>query len=137
MTTEFLKWNNSFSVKVKEIDDQHKNLVNMLNELYSSFMNKAHEDKIEKIVSSLVDYTVYHFNTEEKYFHQFKYQDTAEHILEHNEFKKTVSHFQEKLKKNKTALTYEVINFLRDWLQEHIAVSDKKYSKCFVDNGLK
>jgi hemerythrin-like metal-binding protein len=80
---------------------------------------------------------VYHFGTEEKYFRQFKFQDSEEHILEHNEFKKTVLHFQKQLEKNKAALTFEVINFLRNWLLKHIAVSDKKYSKCFIDNGLK
>ncbi len=137
MTKDFLKWDDTYSVNIKEIDEQHKELVCELNKLYSAFMNRVHDDKIEKIVLSLIDYAIYHFGTEEKYFHQFKFQYIDEHISEHNEFRKTISFFQDKLEKNKGSLTYEVINFLRDWLMKHIVVSDKKYIKCFVENGLK
>jgi len=134
---EFLKWSDEYSVKVQEIDEQHKKLVAMLNSLYNAYMHKEHAEKVELIVAELVKYTVYHFQTEEKYFSQFNYENRIEHICEHKNFTEKVIEFQEKLKKNKSALAIEVINFLRSWLVNHIGMSDKKYIDCFVKGGLK
>lgn len=137
MASELLQWKEEFSVEVEEIDIQHKNIVKILNDLNSAFMEKKQEQVIEKIVAELSDYTVYHFDTEERYFLQFDFEHSQEHIREHNDFKEKVLQFEEKLKTNKTFLTYEVISFLKDWLVKHIAGSDKLYIKCFKDNGLK
>ena len=134
---EFLKWNKDYSVQVEEIDNQHKKLVEMLNELYVAFMHKEQDKKVEEIITRMVDYTIYHFDTEETYFQELNYEDADEHIAEHEDFKNKLAEFQEKLKKNKSALAIETINFLRGWLVNHIGKNDKKYIDCFVKGGLK
>lgn len=137
MALDFFKWENKYSVEIDEIDNQHKKIVHMLNELYTAFMYKEQEEKVEGIVSEMVSYTMEHLNNEERYFRKFNFSYSAEHMLEHKEFKEKVHGFQEKLAINKSALNIEMINFLRNWLMSHILVTDKKYTKCFQENGVR
>ena len=125
------------SVKSEEIDQQHKQLVNILNELYQAFMDREHKEKIGTIISQLADYTKYHFNTEENYFISFNYLDREKHIKEHQDFKKKVDEFIKKYHDNSGSLTYDVMNFLRNWLNNHIMETDQKYIECFIQNGVK
>lgn len=136
MSTEFFPWKDNYSVTVMEIDNQHKAITEMLNELYDSFMKKEHENKLGEILSRLSDYAVYHFATEEKYFSLFRYSNRIPHIREHNDFTEKIRTFRIEFDKNSSALTYKLINFLREWLMNHILVSDKEYVKCFKENGL-
>jgi hemerythrin len=136
MSTLFFPWKDFYSVSVIEIDNQHKVITEMLNELYDSFIKKEHEIKLGEILSRLSDYAVYHFETEEKYFSQFRYGKRIAHIREHNDFTDKIKAFRKEFDKNSTALTYKLINFLREWLMNHILVSDKEYVMCFKENGL-
>jgi hemerythrin len=136
MSTEFFPWKDTYSVSVMEIDNQHKAITEMLNELYDSFMKKEHENKLGEILSRLSNYAVYHFETEEKYFSLFRYSNRIPHIREHNDFTDKIKAFRKEFDKNSSALTYKLINFLREWLMNHILVSDKEYVKCFKENGL-
>jgi hemerythrin-like metal-binding protein len=133
----FFKWTDKMSVNFEEIDNQHKKLVDFLNEMYSAFMNREHKEKVGSIIDQMTKYAVYHFETEEKYFVAFSFHGTAEHIVEHNDFRQKVLEFAEKYKQNNSALTYNVMNFLRNWLTNHIMDSDRKYIECFTRNGLK
>lgn len=137
MTKIFFAWKDEYSVNVQEIDEQHKKIINMLNELYTAFMLKEHRIKIGSIVAELGEYANYHFTTEEKYFKEFGYSEQRAHIIEHELFNEKVKLFCEEYKVNKSALTFTVINFLKDWLNKHILVEDKKYMECFEKNGLK
>lgn len=133
----FFRWTDEMSVRSKEIDQQHKQLVAILNELYQAFMNKEHTEKIGSIIGRLSDYTKYHFNTEEKYFNAFFYDDRENHFKEHQDFKDKVNEFTQKYHANSGALTYDIMNFLRSWLLNHIMKTDKKYMECFFNNGVK
>lgn len=133
----FFRWTDKMSVKSEEIDQQHKQLVNIINELYQAFMDREHKEKIGSVISQLADYTKYHFNTEENYFTSFNYSDREKHIKEHQDFRKKVDEFIKKYHDNSGSLTYDVMNFLRNWLKNHIMETDPKYIECFNQNGVK
>ena len=129
-------WNDSYSVRVREIDRQHQMLVTMINDLNDAMKQGKGKDVLGKIVSGLTSYTATHFKTEEKYFDRFKYPDADSHKKEHTAFVKKVSDFKKGFEEGKLMLTVDVMNFLSDWLLKHIKGADKKYSQLFVDNGL-
>lgn len=133
----FFKWTEQMSVNSSEIDDQHKRLVGLLNDMYQAFLDKQHLERLGPVIAELVAYAKYHFDTEEKYFTAFRFDGSAEHILEHMDFRHKVDEFVSKFEINKGALTYEVMNFLRNWLNNHIMVTDRKYIECFRLNGVR
>ena len=130
-----MQWDDSFSVNVKEIDQQHQKLVGMLNEFYGH-VGKDAGQAFRALLDSLVEYTQYHFSTEEKYFKKFMYPDAANHADEHKEFTEKVLDVKNRLYQKKLVLSLEITTFLKDWLTHHIKGSDKAYGQFFNDNGL-
>ena len=130
-----INWDDSFSVNVREIDDQHKKLVAMLNEFYG-YIGKDSGDAFKKLLNSLVDYTVYHFATEERYFARFGYPASKAHIEAHQQFAARVLEVKKRLESGELVLSFEITTFLKDWLTTHIKGSDKAYSKFFNEHGL-
>ena len=132
-----INWNDSFSVNVAKIDQQHQKLVSMINELNDAMKQGKGKDVLGKIINGLISYTANHFKTEEMYFEQFGYSETDSHKKEHSVFVQKVSEFKDGFEKGKLSLSIEVMNFLSDWLQNHIKGTDKKYSQFFNEKGLK
>jgi hemerythrin len=132
-----IKWNDSFSVKVAEIDKQHQKLIVMINELNDAMRQGKGKDVLGKIINGLVEYTATHFKTEENYFKQFNYPQALAHKKEHDAFVQKVSEFKDEFEKGKISLTLEVMKFLSDWLRNHIKGTDKHYSQYFNEHGLK
>lgn len=95
------------------------------------------KDVLGKIVKELVGYAVTHFRTEEKYFDQFGYPETDSHKKEHSDFIKKVAEFKNEFETGRVGLSIPVMNFLSDWLQNHIKETDKKYGPFFNEEGLK
>ncbi len=129
-----IKWQDKFSVGYEIFDNQHKELIKIINSLEELIKDKdIHEDllydKINGIFSELLDYTVYHFTTEEEIFEEKGYELTEEHKNIHNEFvesvKEEVARFE--LGKNERVVALEIYNNLIDWLMNHILGTDKKY----------
>ena len=132
-----IKWDNNYSVNVSEFDNQHQKLVEMINELNDAMREGKAKDVLGKIIDGLLDYTGVHFSNEEKYFAQFVYPDTFSHKKEHNDFVKKVTEFKQGFDNGRLMLSMEIMNFLTDWLINHIQKSDKKYSSFFNGKGLK
>ena len=132
-----ITWNDTLSVKVAEIDRQHQKLISMINELNDAMRQGKGKDVLGEIIKSLVDYTVTHFKTEETYFDKFGYPEKDSHKKEHTDFVKKTSDFKEGFEKGKLGLSIELMNFLSNWLQNHIKGTDKKYSQFFNEKGLK
>lgn len=131
-----ITWTPEMSVNVREIDDQHKHFVGLMNELYSTAFQGGAKEKLAEILNKLVDYTNLHFQTEEKYFEQFQYELTAEHEKLHNELKVKVATFVERFRVEGESIIAELMDFLEDWLVDHLENQDKKYTKCFNEHGL-
>ena len=132
-----IKWDDSLSVKVAKIDLQHQKLVWMINQLSDAMKQGKGKDVLGKIVNDLIGYTATHFKTEEDYFNQFRYPETDSHKKEHIAFVQKVTEFKDGFEKGKLSLSIEIINFLSNWLQNHIKGTDKKYSQFFNGKGLK
>lgn len=128
----FIEWDDSLNVQVKEIDDQHKNLIITINKAHEISSN---EDK-EKILNNLIEFTRVHFSTEEKYFKKFKFEGTEEHMQEHADLILKVLKYKDLFDESKCDWN-EFLNFLKNWLEDHLKELDQKYVKCFKENGLK
>ena len=133
MVKTFLPWTEVYSVKNEEIDNQHKRLINMLNKLYNAYMEKAPYNKLKEIIDELVEYTDYHFSTEEKLFKEKGFKQAESHIEQHENFKKQVIQFQEDFAAKKTTLNMKLITFLGDWIRKHILGSDQEYVSLLKD----
>lgn len=132
-----IQWNDSFSVNVVEIDRQHQKLVGMINDLTDAMRQGKSKDILGKIINGLIGYAVTHFRAEEKYFDQFGYPETNSHKKEHSYFTKKIAEFKAGFDAGKLGLSIEVMDFLSNWLQDHIKGVDKKYGPFFNEKGLK
>lgn len=133
----FVNWTDELSVHVSVIDEQHKKLVGILNDIYDAMQLGQGAAIVSKILDNLVEYTIVHFSAEEKYMKEFNFKEYAAHKLEHENLVDQVKKFQADLAAGKVFISIEIMNFLRDWLSNHILVTDKKYTACFNQNGLK
>ena len=132
-----IEWKEEYSVNVKEIDNQHKKLVEIINSLYSVINNIDIDDKkLVVLFADLISYADLHFNTEEGYFDKFGYPESKHHKDAHKLFRKKIFSLITQYKKKKIEATFELVDFLEDWFLGHLAIEDKKYSKFFNDHGL-
>ena len=133
---DFITWKDSFSVGVISIDDQHRNLVRMINDLYVEFYKGISDDFLKKLIAELEKYTVYHFNYEEKFMKLYGFSGYAEHKKEHESFIEKIGSYKEILSKSNKTAVIDFATFLKDWLLKHIMGTDKKYMKLFTEKGM-
>ncbi len=130
-----IQWSKEHSVNVKELDDQHKTFIDLLNRSYNLINSKSSQEDLKNILADLISYAVNHFDTEEKYFDLYNYENSTEHKEEHKKLKNQVLDFQKDFLAGKKDVTVELIDFLENWLVDHLDSQDKKYTKCFNDHG--
>jgi hemerythrin len=131
-----LEWSSSLSVNVAEIDGQHQKLITMMNDLYNAMRTGKGKDAIGPILTSLIEYAGSHFILEEKLMAQHFYPQAAPHKAEHTAFVKKVSDFKKEFDKGTAMLSVELMNFLYDWLKNHIMKTDKAYGPFFNSKGV-
>jgi hemerythrin len=124
---KFFTWQENYNLGIPAIDEQHQKLVELINRFYDSFYKSETNEIMYPILEELIEYTVYHFNTEEDLFRKYNYNEIISHTQSHEDFKKKVLEFQKQFLEGKT-ITYRVMAFLREWLTNHILVSDKEYA---------
>lgn len=131
------KWEEKYSVGIQSIDNQHKEIFNYLNSLLDALKLGQADKVLLQIVLELEKYAFVHFQKEEFFFERFNYSGAIEHIKEHQFFIQKVASLKSELKSGKMVISIELLNFLKDWIINHISISDKAYSVCFLKNGLK
>jgi hemerythrin len=128
-------WQPSYSVGVKLIAAQHKKLFSILNNLQDG-MNDSNPAVLENIIFDLKAYVKFHFGQEEEYFKKFNYEDAPNHLKQHRFYVEKINELHGRYLKNESNVADEILSFLNDWILNHIQIIDKKYTKCFNDNGL-
>ena len=132
-----ITWNNMLSTGVTEQDNQHKKLIDLINQLNDAMQAGKGSEVLGKVLAELVNYTVFHFGYEEKLMAQHKYEDTPAHKAEHSKFVQTAGDFKKKFDSGTAVVSVEIMNFLRDWLTSHIMKTDKKLGQSLVKLGVK
>ena len=133
---DLITWDSSFSVNVEMIDKQHQMLVQMINDLNNAMLNGNEKETVEKLINKLITYAAMHFAREEHYFDQFGYPEADIHKKQHKDFEKKVSAFQADLKADRQSLSQDIMQFLSNWLVEHIKGSDKKFGPFLTERGV-
>lgn len=127
-----------YSVNIKHLDGHHKRLFALVNTLHDAMKQKETRDVLGKVFSELLDYTVYHFRAEEELFEKYAYPDYQRHKKEHEDLTKQALELKSKFDTDKfrITLTMETMDFLRDWLKNHIQGEDKKYGPFLNSKGV-
>lgn len=126
-----------YSVGIKEIDRQHGILVQLINRLDQGIKRKISKGTLEDIVNYLADYTVFHFGYEEKLMADNQYPGLAAHKEVHKGFVNKVLQYQNQLKtQDTTQVASEILDFLKDWLLDHIQKTDKQYGMALNAKGV-
>ncbi len=116
------------SVGVENLDTDHKQLVSMVNELYDGILAGDGRETLGRLLDRLVDYTQYHFAREEELFAEIQYDCAEEHRQEHASMAAWMMEMRTNYR-NGTAIapSLEVMNYLKDWLFDHVISSDQKF----------
>lgn len=131
-----MTWSDKFSVGVKAMDNQHIALVNTLNELYEAMMKGQSKTITGPLLNKLVKYTQDHFAAEEKLMTSGKFPGLAQHVVKHKELIKQVGEFVVRFERGESALSSDLMKFLRDWLGTHILKEDHEYGPWLNKNGI-
>ena len=129
-----LNWTEDLSVKVNGLDNQHKKLVSLINDLHEAMKEGKGKNTLGIILNELIEYTKYHFTAEENLMLQKKYPGYSQHKAEHDSFTKKVIEFNNQFVAGSLSLSIDVLTFLKEWLIGHIKGTDKKYSPNLIGN---
>lgn len=125
-----------YSVKVAEIDNQHKKLVDIINKLHSSMASGSSNDVLSTIFHELIDYTISHFKYEEGLLARNGYESLEAHKREHEKFVNKILEYKRDFNEGKLFVGINVMKFLSDWLLTHITGTDQKYTVFLNSKGV-
>lgn len=125
-----LQWKEEYEVGVAEIDEQHQKLIDIANRVYELMRNELALDKYDQIVEilqELKEYTVYHFHFEEGLMQKARYKKRFSHKILHQNFLAQVEAVDlSAVDENQDAYLVQIMDFIANWLIDHIVGEDKK-----------
>jgi hemerythrin len=132
-----ITWTKALSVGIAEIDEQHRELVRLINVLHEAMKAGKGALAVGSTLTALIEYTEHHFATEERLFKETEYPAAMEHNAQHRDFAKKVQGFKAMFDEDIQVGSLEILELLRNWLSDHIKGSDKKYTAHFHARGIR
>jgi hemerythrin len=134
---DFMRWDGSFSVDVHDLDAQHKVFIEIINRLFASLHAEEEHVVLARILRELQEYASFHFANEERYFVQFHYAEADMHVEEHRQFIARIADFRRRYIEGEAELGDALLETVKSWLTHHIQGTDKRYTQCFHEHGLR
>lgn len=132
-TVSLVQWSDAMSVGNLHIDEQHQILIDTINQLASA---ESQNDRpvVSMIIDELVAYAAFHFQFEEQLIEAGGYPDVDKHRRIHHGFVEWVTKARDEfIYQRRAQLGGRILNFLRDWLHDHILGEDQRY-RAFIGN---
>ncbi|MDQ6992242.1 MAG: bacteriohemerythrin [Mariprofundus sp.] len=130
-----IKWDDSFSLHIEAIDQQHKkwlDIYNAMNKLTTVGEQDPNMQSQMDILQAMLDYSRFHFDYEEKYLHQHGYAELVQHSKLHKEFEYLIYQSYVALKEGEGVLNLKLLGIIKGWLLNHILIEDKKYAHAIL-----
>ncbi|EAT16350.1 bacteriohemerythrin [Desulfuromonas acetoxidans] len=124
-----LEWKDRFLTGVDPFDDHHRHLFFLLNKAYEDFESGKLNDSMGGLLNELIDYTIYHFHAEEVWMEEHHFPKHEKHCQEHARFMARISELHVDYLSGQTKINLEVLAFMKNWIEEHIMVSDAEYGR--------
>jgi len=132
-----IKWTEQLSVKITLFDNEHKKLIETINNL-SDAMGKGEGHKaLDTILDELINYTKTHFKHEEDALEKYNFPGLADQKKQHEAFVKKIEDTKKEYDDGAIALSMPLIDFLTSWIQNHILKTDSGYSEFLLKAGMK
>jgi hemerythrin len=128
-------WDNRYNTYVDEIDEQHQQLIKLIRKMRAVVENQFNQQIQSNVLDELLDYTHYHFNTEETLMVEHQYPFSEIHKRQHDEFTSRIHEFREDFCQGKVQ-AFRILGFLVNWLIDHILVSDKELGHYLNSKGI-
>ncbi|QMT40579.1 bacteriohemerythrin [Neisseria shayeganii] len=122
----FIYWTPDLDTGFDDIDEQHKVLVQYINDLYDA-KEKGDKQAISEVFQHLIDYTVEHFSYEEMMLQEADYHLIEPHKKVHANFVSKMNMFQSRYNNGDNEALDELLNLLEGWLFRHIRLNDHGY----------
>jgi hemerythrin-like metal-binding protein len=122
-----IEWQDEYTVGVKELDDQHRCLLNTINTLLEEQRDKYESAKFSPALCSLIHYAYTHFATEERYLLQVHFPDLNQHVLEHIDFIMKTLGLALRVESGGDETRIELLRYLKEWYSSHVLGTDRHY----------
>ncbi len=128
---EFIVWKADYDLGLEMIDQQHRRLAQLINQLYDLLGGVGPQKKeVLRILDELISYTQYHFTAEEDLMQKHEYTGFTDHRAEHVRLTQQVIRKREEYLSMGSEFDSDLLHFLRDWLLKHTQSTDRKYLPC-------
>lgn len=126
MQLKLMHWDEGYATGIGFVDSQHQQLFELVNDLHQAMQEGKAAAAIRALLQNLHRYADTHFRQEEEMMEAARYPDLEQHRLKHGTFLEHLKEFHEGLEKGEM-VTIKVLNFLRDWIANHIRGTDRRY----------
>lgn len=133
---EKFEWSDIYSVGVRELDAQHRKIVEMINMLIMDPSATVHSETVSELLDRLTNYSREHFKTEENILSENDYPDLDGQKEEHKAYRKKIAELCVDTMELTDSVPDDLLNFLKMWWENHILLSDMKYSTYLMDKGV-
>jgi hemerythrin len=133
-----IEWNEGLATGIELVDEQHKMLLDKLNDISEAIENQHGVDVIIRTLDFMMDYTDFHFSTEENHMEKNQYPRIEYHKKMHKEFVDSLKNMVEEFREDgATQRLAESVNiFLFNWLVTHIRGVDGAFGKYVKEKGI-
>jgi hemerythrin-like metal-binding protein len=131
-----IEWKDIYSVGVKEIDDQHKHLFEIIGEFSELTRSKQEPKVLFQTLNALVKYADSHFRTEERYMGEHDYPDRTAHEKEHVAFVEEVFSLREQISEPDPESYHKISDFIKNWWISHVLGTDMAFKEFFADKAV-
>ena len=134
--SDMFEWKPEYSVDIESIDGQHQSLLAIGHELHTAMSTGQSKAVMGKILDRLIQYTTMHFAHEERLMQSRGYPGFVGHKALHDALAAKVVQFQVDFKEGRAAVSIDLLDFLKNWLVEHIQVTDRKYAPYLLEKAV-
>lgn len=128
IATGTFRWTQVLSVNIAIFDEQHKKLIDTMNELDQALRKGEGKAALDPVLDKLVEYALVHFAAEESLMEQHEFPGLSTHRAQHEEFRRRLAEYLEAHKAGKPGVPVSLLFFMQEWLKNHLAKTDRLYS---------